>query len=268
MGVDMLTFTGSSAVGKLMLQYAGYSNMKVVSAECGGKSPQIVFDDGVDLDAVAANVASTIVLNQGQVCSIGSRLLVQNTIEEKIVEKVISHLEKVKAGDPQLPATTFGPLVSSAQLSKVLAYIETARTDGADLVHGGSRILEKTGGNFVEPTVFVNVPEDSRIAQEEIFGPVLSVLRFRDIDEAIRLANSTAYGLAAYVWTAQLATGFKMGNALPTAVTLINAIAPAGEGPGYAFSGEPAGLSGVGPEGGLAGLESYMRRQTIWFNHG
>jgi gamma-glutamyl-gamma-aminobutyraldehyde dehydrogenase len=268
MDVDMLTFTGSSAVGKLLLGYAGHSNMKVVSAECGGKSPQVVFDDGVDLDAAADNIARMIVLNQAQLCSVGSRLLVQSTIEESLVQKVIAHLERTVAGDPQLPTTTYGPLVSGPQLNKVLAYIDTGSADGADLVHGGSRILEKTGGYFVEPALFVNVPEDSRIAREEIFGPVLSVLRFHDTDDAIRLANATSYGLAAYVWTSQLATGFKLANAINAAYTVVNAIAPIGEGPGHAFSGEPVGLSGVGVEGGIAGLESYMRRQTLWFNHG
>lgn len=268
MDVNMLTFTGSTAVGKLMLQYAGQSNMKVVSAECGGKSPQIVFDDGVDLEAAANTIAGMMVMNQGQVCSLGSRLLVQDTIEETLVQKIVSRLEKIAAGDPQLPATVYGPLVSSTQLSKVLSYIDSANADGADLVYGGSRILEETGGYFLEPGIFVNVPADSRIAQEEIFGPVLSVLRFRDLDDAIRLANSTCYGLAAYAWTARLATGFKLANAIPTAVTMVNAAPPAGEGPGFAFSGEPFGLSGVGVEGGLAGLESYMRRQTLWFNHG
>jgi acyl-CoA reductase-like NAD-dependent aldehyde dehydrogenase len=268
MDVDMVTFTGSTAVGKLILQYAGRSNMKVVSAECGGKSPQIVFDDGLDLDMVAANVARMIALNQGQVCSVGSRLLVQDTIEDVLVPKIVSQLKLIVAGDPQLPSTTYGPLVSTAQLDKVLAYIAAGTVAGADLVHGGSRLLLQSGGYFIEPAVFVNVPEPSRIAREEIFGPVLSVLRFRDIEDAIRIANDTCYGLAAYAWTSRMATGFRLANAINAGYTLINAIDPIGEGPGMSFSGEPFGLSGVGIEGGVAGLETYMRRQTQWFNHG
>jgi acyl-CoA reductase-like NAD-dependent aldehyde dehydrogenase len=268
MDVNMLTFTGSTAVGKLMLQYAGQSNMKVISAECGGKSPQVVFDDGVDLDAAADGIARMMVLNQGQLCSVGSRLLVQGTIEEILVQKIIFRLENTLAGDPQLPATTYGPLVSDSQLRKVLSYIDAGSAEGADLVHGGARLLEPSGGYFIEPSVFVNVSEGNLIAREEIFGPVLSVLRFHDTQDAIRLANATCYGLAAYVWTAQMTTAFKLANAIPTAYTMINAVGPTGEGPGHAFSGEPFGLSGLGVEGGVGGLETYLRRQTVCFSHG
>lgn len=266
--VDMITFTGSAAVGKLMLQYAGVSNMKVVSAECGGKSPHIVFDDGVDIDAAADSIARMICLNQGQVCSVGSRVLVQDSLEENLVQKIINVLEDIRVGDPQLRETTYGPLVSEAQMDKVLAHIVAGATAGANIVHGGSRLLPETGGYFVEPTVFVDVSEHSNLAQEEIFGPVLSVLRFRNLEEAIRLAAGTAYGLAAYVWTTQLAVGFKLSNALQTAVTMVNAVSVKSEGPGYGFSGEPYGLSGIGIEGGIAGLATYMRRQTTCFNHG
>lgn len=266
--VNMLTFTGSSAVGKLMMQYSGASNMKVVNAECGGKSPHIVFDDGVDLDMVATNVARMIALNQGQICSVGSRVLIQDTVEEAFVEKVGSHLRKIVAGDPQIPTTTYGPLVSKTQLNKVLGFIRNAGSEGARLAYGGSRILEETGGYFVEPAILVDVSAESRIAQEEVFGPVLSVLRFRDVEEAINLANATCYGLAAYVWTSRIATGFQLADSIHTAVTMVGATARAGEGPGHAFSGEPFGLSGIGVEGGIAGLETYMRRQTLWFNHG
>jgi 4-(gamma-glutamylamino)butanal dehydrogenase len=268
MDVDMVTFTGSSAVGKLMLRYAGDSNMKVVSAECGGKSPHIVFDDGIDLDVVARQIAAGICLNQGQVCSVGSRLLVQDAIEEALVQRIIERVEDIVVGNPLHRTTTYGPLVSSAQRDKVLAFIESGKRDGADLVHGGVHLLPESGGYFVSPAIFVNVPAESSIARDEIFGPVLSVQRFRDIGEAISLAHATAYGLAAYVWTTRLDTGFKLSGALQTALTLVSATAVSGEGPAFAFSGEPSGLSGTGVEGGLAGLESYMRRQTTWFSHG
>jgi acyl-CoA reductase-like NAD-dependent aldehyde dehydrogenase len=268
MDVSMVTFTGSSAVGKLIVQYAGESNMKAVGAECGGKSPQIVFDDGVNLEIVADNIARTICLNQGQVCSVGSRLLVQDSLEERLVQKIIERLAHIRPGNPQLRDTTYGPLVSEAQMNKVLAHMEAGVAAGADMVYGGSRLLPETGGYFVEPTVFVNVPQQSSLAQEEIFGPVLSVLTFRNAEEAIRLAAGTAYGLAAYVWTSRLGVAFKLSNALQTALTMVSAVAVTGEGPGHGFSGEPYGLSGVGIEGGLAGLETYTRRQTTWFNHG
>jgi gamma-glutamyl-gamma-aminobutyraldehyde dehydrogenase len=133
----MVTFTGSSAVGKLIIQYAGRSNMKVVGAECGGQSPQIVFDDGVDVDVVADGIAQNICLNQGQVCSFGSRLLVQDSLQESLVQRIIARLGNIRAGDPQLRETTFGPLVSEVQLSKVLAHIEAGSAAGADLICGG-----------------------------------------------------------------------------------------------------------------------------------
>lgn len=268
MDVDMVAFTGSSAIGKLIMEYAGRSNMKVVAAECGGKSPHIVFDDGIDVDTVAASVAHSICLNQGQVCSVGSRLLVQDSLEEDLVQRIIANLEDIRVGDPQRRPTTYGPLATEEQMRKVLAYVEAGAAAGADLVYGGSRLLQESGGYFVEPTVFVNVPAESTLAQEEIFGPVLSVLRFRNFEEAVRLATNTRYGLAAYVWTSQLSVGFRLSNALQTALTMVSAAQVTGEGPGHAFSGEPYGLSGIGIEGGVAGLETYMRRQTTWFNHG
>jgi acyl-CoA reductase-like NAD-dependent aldehyde dehydrogenase len=266
--VDMVTFTGSSEVGKLMLQYSGVSNMKAVLTECGGKSPHIVFDDGLDLDQVAANIAATISANSGQICSVGSRLLVQDTIEEILVQKIVACLQTIRAGDPLDPETTYGPLASQRQLDRVTRYLDAADQDGADLIYGGERILEDSGGYFLQPAVFVNVPEDSRIAQEEVFGPVLVVMHFKTLEDAIRLARSTPYGLAAYVWTTRLDVGFQISNALQTAITVVNGRPQGSLGAGFSYSGEPAGLSGLGVEGGMAGLESYMRRQTVWFNHG
>jgi acyl-CoA reductase-like NAD-dependent aldehyde dehydrogenase len=266
--VDMITFTGSSAVGLLIKQSAASSNFKAVSAECGGKSPHVVFDDGVDIDAVAANVAAMLVMNQGQVCSVGSRLLVQDTIAGELLEKVVAYLAATVAGDPLLDTTTYGPLVSKAQFTKVLGYVDAGKKAGAELVYGGAHLGEKSGGFFMQPTVFSNVARESALATEEIFGPVLSVMPFRDVDDALELARATAYGLAAYVWTSRLDRGFQVANALGTGVTFVNAVAPMGEGPGHAFSGEPFGNSGTGVEGGMAGLASFTRRQTIWFNHG
>ena len=268
MDVDMVTFTGSTAVGKLIIQYAGKSNMKAVSAECGGKSPHVVFDDGLDLDGVASHVAYAITINQGQVCSVGSRLLVERSIQKPLLEKIVAQLAAVVPGDPQVASTTYGPLVSATQMERVLSYINSGTAEGAQLIHGGARIQEKHGGYFVQPTVFAEVPEASRIAREEIFGPVLSVLGFDDVDQAIRLANSTCYGLAAYVWSTRLATGLRVANEVNAGYTLVNAIPPRGEGPGMAVSGEPYGLSGVGVEGGMAGCEAYMRRHLVWLNHG
>ena len=264
--VDMLTFTGSTVVGKRMLQYAGESNMKVVVAECGGKSPQIVFADGVDLDAASESVASFLLTNQGQICSVGSRLLVQRTIQSAVVENITARFRRVVMGDALDPGTTFGPVASATQCARVMDYIRSAEGDGARRVIGGQRALQESGGYFVEPTVFTDVPPSARIAQEEIFGPVLTVIPFDDEADAIRIANDSMYGLMAYVWTANLSTGMRMAKGIRSSV-LINAAAPQGEGPGHAVSTEPTRQSGVGTEGGLAGMESYLRRQLIWFNH-
>lgn len=264
--VDMITFTGSTAVGKLMMQYAGQSNMKNVMTECGGKSPQIVFDDGVDLQAAARGIAGFLCTNQGQICSVGSRLLVQRSIEAPLLEAINAQLRTIVMGDALDPNTTFGPLVSAKQCARVMSFIESATDQGAELVTGGHRGLPRSGGFFVEPTVFRNVPARSRLAQEEIFGPVLAVIGFDTQEEAVRIANDTMYGLAAYVWTASLSTGMRMAKGIRSSI-LINSTAPQGEGPGHALTTEPTGQSGLGAEGGLAGMESYLRRQLVWFSH-
>lgn len=264
--IDMLTFTGSTAVGKLMLQYAAQSNMKAAVTECGGKSPHIVFSDGVDLDAAAGAIAQMLLTNQGQICSVGSRVLVERQIETALVERIAERFGHAVMGDASDGKTTFGPIVSSKQGARVMQYIQGAESDGAQLVTGGRRVLEETGGYFIEPTLFREVPPSARVAQEEIFGPVLSVIPFQDEAEAVRIANGTMYGLAAYVWTANLSTGMRLAKGIRSSV-FINATAPAGEGPGNAVSHEPSGQSGIGTEGGLAGLEGYLRRQLVWFNH-
>lgn len=264
--VDMVTFTGSTEVGKRILEYAARSNMKRVLAECGGKSPQLVFDDGVDLDGASNAVATFMLTNQGQVCSVGSRLLVQSSIQDEMIERIIRKFKKIVMGDALEPTTTFGPLVSAKQCERVLRYIDTAHEDGAILAYGGRRVLKETGGYFVEPTLFRGVAPDSRIAQEEIFGPVLAVIPFYDEGEAIRIANGTKYGLIAGVWTASLSTGLRLAKALRSPV-MINSAASQGEGAGHATSFEPFGESGIGAEGGLAGMDMYLRRQLVWFNH-
>lgn len=264
--VDMIAFTGSTAVGKLMLQYAGRSNMKVVLAECGGKSPHIVFDDGIDVDAAADVIARGLLTNQGQICSVGSRLLVQERIEAELVQKIVERLKTVVVGDASDPMTTYGPLASHAQHVRVMDYITSAPAEGARLVCGGRALLGGTGGYFVEPTIFSVASHRVRICQEEIFGPVLSVISFRNEEQAICLANDTIYGLAAYVWTASLSTGLRMAKGVRSPV-IVNASASADEGPGHAFSAEPARQSGIGVEGGLRGLESYTWKKTMWFNH-
>jgi acyl-CoA reductase-like NAD-dependent aldehyde dehydrogenase len=264
--VDMVTFTGSTSVGKEMLQYAGQSNMKVVMAECGGKAPHVVFADVSNLDTVADHIACRLVTNQGQICSVGSRLLVERSIEAQFVERIVARAKEITIGDASDPKTTFGPLVSTQQCTRVMRYIEMGQTEGAQLVTGGRRVLSETGGYFVEPTIFRNVAPTAKIAQEEIFGPVLSVIPFDKEAEAIRIANATIYGLIAYAWTTDLSRAMRLVKGIGSSI-MINATPPKGEGPGFAFSSEPAGQSGFGVEGGIPGMESYTRRQLVWINH-
>ena len=264
--VDMITFTGSTAIGKQMLQYAGQSNMKQVAAECGGKSPQIVFADGVNLEAAAISIAQLIMTNQGQLCSTGSRLLVHKDVERELLERITTEMDKAVIGDPLLPNVTFGPIASVKQSNRIMEYINNAIADGAELVTGGGRLLEETGGCFIAPTVFRHVDPASALAQEEIFGPVLSVSTFNTVKEAIDLANSTLYGLAAYAWTNNLSTGMQLAEGINSGVS-INAAATSSEGAGHAEPIEPYGESGIGVEGGVSGLLTYMYRKTVAFNY-
>lgn len=263
--VNMIAFTGSTAVGKLILQYAGQSNMKVAHVECGGKSPQIVFADCHDLNEVADNIVELILLNQGQLCVTGSRILVEQKVELPLVAKIVARLKKITPGDPLDPAITYGPMANSQQMEKVLSYIENG-SNTATLMFGGRRLLPKSGGYFVEPTVFGNVDLDDPLFQNEIFGPVLTMTRFRSVDEAIDIANATPYGLAAYVWTTNLNTGLRLSKEIQAGMVTVNGMSPKGEG-SEAISTEPYGQSGVGTEFGLGGLESYTRAQVAWFNH-
>jgi acyl-CoA reductase-like NAD-dependent aldehyde dehydrogenase len=240
--------------------------MKQVLLECGGKSPFIVFSDGVDLAAASNAVADRLLINQGQVCSVGSRLLVERRVEDEVLERVTDRLHRVRMGDPRDRATTFGPLASAQQFARVTKYIASGEVDGGRLVTGGNPVLPETGGFYIEPTVFRDVPTNARIAQEEIFGPVLSVLPFETEDEALRIASNTVYGLTAFVWTADLSRALRVAKAIRSGVR-VNAVAPLGEGAGFAASGEPIRQSGFGVEFGMAGMESYLRRQTIAFFH-
>jgi acyl-CoA reductase-like NAD-dependent aldehyde dehydrogenase len=262
--VDMIAFTGSTDVGRSMLQYSGQSNMKVVLAECGGKSPHVVFNDGIDLDFVADAVARALLLNQGQICSLGSRVIISRSIQEEFAEKVASRLEHRTMGNALDWNTTFGPQASQKQCSRVMALIKGACDDRFTLICGGRRALEESGGYFVEPTIFTEVDPSSQIAQTEVFGPVLALIPFDDEGEAVRIANGTRYGLAAYVWTSNLARGMRVSRLIRSSVW-VNSGATPGEGAGHAGSYEPTRQSGVGVEGGLAGVESYLRRQFTSF---
>lgn len=220
--VDTVVFTGSTRVAKQLLVFAGQSNMKRVWLEAGGKTPHIVFSDAPDLQAAAHGVAAGIAFNQGEVCNAGSRLLVEASVKERFLPLVLEALKAWKPGNPLDPATNVGAIVDGQQLERVLSYIEAGRTEGASLVYGGQRVLEESGGTYVEPTVFDGVSNAMKIAREEIFGPVLSVISFSDPEEAVRIANDTDYGLAAGLWTRDLSKAHRVARALRAGSVWVN----------------------------------------------
>ncbi|TDF84732.1 aldehyde dehydrogenase [Pseudomonas sp. H9] len=222
MDIDALVFTGSTGVAKQLMIFAGESNMKRVWLEAGGKSPNIVFADAPDLQAAAEAAASAIAFNQGEVCTAGSRLLVEESIKERFTAMVVTALDNWKPGHPLDPATKVGALVDTQHLRSVLKYIQIGEEEGATRACGGRQVLEETGGNYLEPTVFTDVTNDMRIAQEEIFGPVLAVISFKDCEDAIRIANDTPYGLAAGVWTADLSKAHRTAKALRAGSVWVN----------------------------------------------
>ncbi|MGA8708813.1 MAG: aldehyde dehydrogenase [Steroidobacteraceae bacterium] len=262
MDVDCIAFTGSTATGKAVMQAAAQSNLKRVSLECGGKSPNIVMADYGDLERAARASAYAIFFNQGEMCSAGSRLLVQESIREPMLEQVARIAREMAPGDPLDPATTLGALVDEAQTQRVLGYIEAGSRDGARLALGGQRVRKSSGGCYVEPTMFDGVQPHMRIAREEIFGPVLSVLSFRDLEQALRIANDVSYGLAAAIWTRDLKCAHRAARALRAGVVYVNCYdadditVPFG---GYK-------QSGFGRDKSLHAFDKYTELKTTWID--
>lgn len=221
--VAKISFTGSTEVGKLMLQYAGQSNMKRVSLECGGKSPQIFMGDLPDMERAVAAAYAGIYGNMGEVCNAGSRLLVQADIHDEFVERFVAEGRAAfSAGDPLDPATNLGPLVTRQAQKRVLGLIETGRKEGAKLQFGGDTPAGRERGAYVNPTLFTGVRNDMTIAQQEIFGPVASVIRFKTLDEAITIANDTDYGLAAGIWTRDLDRAHRLIREVQAGIIWVN----------------------------------------------
>ena len=261
MDVDKVTFTGSTEVGRLFLQYSAESNLKEVTLECGGKSPALVLADAPDLDVVTEQVLFGALMNMGENCSCGSRLIVHRSVQDELVERLADGLSAWPVGDPMDPATRVGPMIERPHVDKVMGYIDRGREEGARIVKGGSRVLEESGGYFVAPTIFDGVRNDMTIAREEIFGPVLSTIPFDSEEEGVRLANETAYGLAAAVYTKDLDAAFRVSRALRAGTVGVNAYSegdittPFG---GYKQSGFG------GRDKGLEALEQYTEKKTIW----
>jgi acyl-CoA reductase-like NAD-dependent aldehyde dehydrogenase len=262
MDVDMVTFTGSTEVGRSFLHYSAESNLKEIALEMGGKSPQIVLADPPELDRVAEQVLVAGLMNMGENCSCGSRLLVHRSVREELVEHLVEGLRAWPVGDPLEPETRLGPMIEKPHLDKVLGYIEAGRAEGARVVTGGERTLTETGGYFVAPTIFDDVANTMTIAREEIFGPVISIVPFDDEAEAIALANQTNYGLAASVYTTNLDRAVRVARAVRAGTVGVNAYSegdvttPFG---GYKESGFG------GRDKGLESFEQYTEKKTIWF---
>jgi gamma-glutamyl-gamma-aminobutyraldehyde dehydrogenase/4-guanidinobutyraldehyde dehydrogenase/NAD-dependent aldehyde dehydrogenase len=261
MDIDAVAFTGSSEVGKFFLRYSGESNMKSVSLECGGKSPNIVFADAPDLAAVAKQSAGGIFYNSGQVCDAASRLIVEDKIHDKFMDALATEAKAYTPSDPLDPKTTMGSVVDENQMKRVLGYIDKGKSEGAQVAVGGKRVMEKTGGFYVEPTVFDNVKNDMTIAREEIFGPVLTTISFKDPEEAVKIANDTIYGLGATIWTRDLTRAHMTAKAIRAGTVMVNT--PGGGGIEVPFGGYKQ--SGFGRDKSLHALEKYTQLKTTLF---
>lgn len=262
--VDLVSFTGSSPTGKKLLVAAGESNMKRTILECGGKAPNIVFEDCPNLNAVADAIVARAFWNQGEVCTASSRLLVQESIKEELLRRVIQKTSELEIGDPLKPDTRFGALVSQGHRRKVLEYIATGEREGARVVHQSLSPPPFEEGFYISPVIFDQVSPDQKIAQHEIFGPVLVVISFSSEDEAINIANQTLYGLSAIVWTKDLGRAHRVTQRIDAGWVVVNATSKPVGGAGLGVL--PIGghkESGIGVEGGLEGLEAYTIRTAV-----
>ena len=262
MDVDCLAFTGSTEVGKYFQIYSGQSNLKQVWLECGGKSPNLVFADCADLDEAADKAALGIFYNQGEVCSATSRLLVERSIAEVFVAKLVERAGRVKLGDPLDPETTMGALIDERHTDRVAGYVETGKGE-ARLVCGGGRISRGESRAFVEPTIFVDPAAGATILREEIFGPVLVIVPFDTEAEAIALANDSIYGLAASVWTENLSRAHRVAERLKVgtvSVNTVDAVSPATPFGGFKQSGFGRDLS-------LHAFDKFTGLKTTWIKY-
>jgi aldehyde dehydrogenase (NAD+) len=258
-GIDKITFTGSTATGQSIIR-ASASNLKRLSLELGGKSPDIVFNDA-DLDAAVPGAAMAVFGNSGQSCAAGTRLFVQDGIYEEFVSRVADFASKLKVGDSLDPLTDIGPLISARQMERVLGYMSTGGREGARLLLGGNKHIDSRhpGGYFVQPTLFGDVNDEMCIAREEIFGPVVSALRFKDIDDVIERANRSSYGLAGGVWTSNINTAFRVARGVRAGSIWVNCYIQLD--PAVPFGGYK--MSGYGRESGMQHLDSFLEVKSL-----
>ena len=260
--VSKITFTGSDLSGQKIYENAA-KNIKHVSLELGGKSPNIVFEDA-DLDMAAKGAVAGIFGATGQTCVAGSRLLVQESIHDEFMERLLDLAKSAKLGNPMDAGTHIGPVTTLQQYEKVLSYIDIAKQEGAELVFGGSacKVPGADANQFVEPTIFTNVSNDMRIAQEEVFGPVLSVLKFKDEEEAIKIGNDVVYGLAAGVWTKDIRRAMRFTKALKAGTVWVNTYRA------FSYMMPFGGMkrSGLGRESGIAAIRDYLQVKSVWLS--
>ena len=265
MDVDKIGFTGSVEIGKKMLVYAGQSNMKRVTTECGGKTPQIVLGDVADLDTAVTYAVNGIFANQGEVCNAGSRMLIDAPLYDRFVERFADVAGSAyKPGDPFDPATTMGPLVTAEQQRRVLGYIDSGKQEGARLVMGGGVPEGLETGSFVSPTLFADVDPAMRIAREEIFGPVGAVMRVDGLEEALRIANDTSFGLAASIWTRDISAAHAFARDVEAGVVWVNCF-------DHGDMTQPWGgfkESGNGRDKCLEALTQYTQTKSVWVHLG
>ncbi|HKS25165.1 MAG TPA: aldehyde dehydrogenase family protein [Thermoanaerobaculia bacterium] len=260
-GIDAIAFTGSTEVGKQLMARAA-KTLKKVSLELGGKSPNIVFADA-DLDAAARGAINAIFYGKGEVCAAGSRLLVEEAAHDELMEKVCDRASKMTPADPLHPKTRLGAIVSKEQMETVLSYVEAGKSEGAKLVCGGERADIGTGkGYFVKPTIFDDVDANMRIAREEIFGPVLATIRFKDAEDAVAKGNATVYGLAAAVWTRDVSKAHRVARVVKAGTVWVNTYNLYD--PALPFGGFKE--SGFGRDQGRDALEKYTQTKSVWVN--
>lgn len=260
MDVDGVFFTGSTATGRLLMEYAAKSNLKKVGLELGGKSPNIILSSYADIDHAARTAAECMFANQGEVCIAPSRLIVERSIHRRVVDAIVDFARTCQPADPLNPETSMGALVDQQHAERVMSHIDAARAEGARVLTGGERALQETGGAYVTPTVFDRVTNDMRIAREEIFGPVLSVICVDSAEEAVQVANDSPYGLAAAVWTDRISQAHTIARSLRAGIVYVNCYdacditTPFG---GYKQSGN-------GRDKSLHALDEYTELKTTW----